>query len=479
MSKILIVDDEPNIVRVVALALQQTGHETQGAGSAAEALAKFDGGSVPDLVITDIRLGSGMNGLELLQAVLVRRPAMPVIVITAYGTIELAVEAMREGAFDFVRKPFDLEQLRQAVGNALASRRPADGASRGVSPAAGDGRDATAPPLHFSLLVGESAAMQRVYQWIEKVGRSDSSVLITGESGTGKELVARAIHGCSRRAAGPWVPLNCAALPAPLLESEMFGHAAGAFTGATRAKEGLFLAAHGGSLFLDEVGAMDLGIQSKFLRALQERKIRAVGETVDVSVDVRVIAATNESLEEKTARGLFREDLFFRINVIPIELPPLRHRLEDIPLVAEHFRRHQAAELGVDLRLADGVLPALAAYSWPGNIRELANAIACAAALCHDGLIRVTDLPPRISRGGAGLPLISAGIGADARLENPVSLRDYLRRKEVEYMGQILAHTGGNRAKAADLLGISRATFYRKLEEDGLAGSGPPLDPAL
>ena len=476
MSKIFIVDDEPNIVRVLALALQQTGYETRSAGSAEEALATFDGGGVPDLLITDIRLGNGMNGLELLHTVMVRWPAIPVIVITAYGTIELAVEAMREGAFDFVRKPFDLEQLRKVVGNALASRRPAAGATQGAPTADGNGPD-TPLPLHFDLLVGESAAMQRVYDWIEKVGRSDSSVLITGESGTGKELVARAIHGCSRRAGGPWVPLNCAALPTPLLESEMFGHAAGAFTGATHAKEGLFLAAHGGSLFLDEVGAMELGIQSKFLRALQERKIRAVGETVDVPVDVRVIAATNESLEEKTARGLFREDLFFRINVIPIELPPLRRRLEDIPLIVEHFRRHQAAELGINLRLDDGVLAGLAAYSWPGNIRELANAIACAAALCHDGLIRVTDLPPRICRGGAVFPPPSAGIAAEALSDTPVSLRDYLRRKEVEYMGQLLAHTGGNRAKAADLLGISRATFYRKLEEDGLTDGGAPPTP--
>ncbi len=467
MSKIFIVDDEPNIVRVLVLALQQAGYETRSAGSAEEALATFSGGGVPDLLITDIRLGSGMNGLELLHLVSARWPAIPVIVITAYGTIELAVEAMREGAFDFVRKPFDLDQLRKVVGNALASRRPVGGASQGVSTATGNELDAAAvPPLHFDLLIGESAAMQRVYDWIEKVGRSDSSVLITGESGTGKELVARAIHGCSRRAAGPWVPLNCAALPAPLLESEMFGHAAGAFTGATRAKEGLFLAAHGGSLFLDEVGAMEPGIQSKFLRALQERQIRAVGETVDVPVDVRVIAATNESLEEKTARGLFREDLFFRINVIPIELPPLRRRLEDIPLMVEHFRRHQAVELGLNLRLAEGVLAGLAAYSWPGNIRELANAIACAAALCHDGLIRVTDLPPRIGRGGTGVPSPVADFAAEAQSDTPVSLHDYLRRKEVEYMGQLLARTGGNRAKAADLLGISRATFYRKLEEE-------------
>lgn len=462
MARILLVDDEPNIVKVITACLQQARYDVVGAASGEEALA-FLGRDSVDLMITDLRLGRGMDGLALLHASLERHAKLPVILITAYGTIELAVEAMKEGACDFVRKPFKLDDLLRTVASALQR-------SGHAAPAASDAAAGEALP-HFGCLVGETPEMHRVYDWIERVARSDASVLIQGESGTGKELVARAIHNTSRRAAGPYVALNCAALPAPLLESEMFGHAAGAFTGATGAKDGLFIAAHGGTLFLDEIGSMDYGIQSKLLRVLQEHKVRRVGETEDVSVDVRVIAAANECLEAKKEAGTFREDLFYRISVIPIELPPLRYRVDDIRLLAEAFVKRESQVLRLSVALDPKALAALMAYSWPGNVRELSNAIACAAALCRDGRILPQDLPPRVAR-QAGFTKPPPTISGEAS-GTPMPLRDFLREKEREYVDLILQHTGGNRARAAELLGISRATFYRKLDADAVAAEEP------
>ena len=471
MSRILLVDDEPNIVKILTVCLTQSGHAVTGAASAEEALSRLEATEF-DLLISDVRLGSGMDGLGLLQASLSRRPELPVILITAYGTVELAVEAMKLGASDFIRKPFKLDELRHTVANSLARRSKMAAA---VSPPALT-EAAGGVPLHFGLMVGESAEMLLLYERIEKVAKSDASVLIQGESGTGKELVAQAIHRLSPRAAKPCVALNCAALPANLLESEMFGHAAGAFTGASHRKDGLFQAADGGTLLLDEISTMDAGLQSKLLRVLQERRVRRVGETTDMAVDVRVIAATNESLEETKEMGAFREDLFYRISVIPVELPPLRRHSGDIPLLVEHFLRLQAKAMGGELRLDDGVLGMLMRYSWPGNIRELGNAVACAATLCRDGLIRVEDLPPRISRRPAGPAVSPAGPAERFSVTGtPPPLRDFLRDKEREYMDMIIQHTGGNRVKAAEMLGISRATLYRKLEGD--TSVPPPSSP--
>ncbi len=459
----------------MAESLRMDGYEAFEASSAAAALEAMAKTRV-DLLVTDLRLGSGMDGFGLLQAALERRPDLPVIIITAYGTVELAVEAMRIGAADFVCKPFKMKNIKAAISQALQRRGHGAGGAADVVPASVPA-EASAP--HFGLLIGESPEMQRVCEWIGKVAKSDATVLIQGESGTGKELVARAIHRSSRRASGPLVALNCAALPANLLESELFGHAAGAFTGATRRKDGLFIAAHGGTIFLDEISTMDIGMQTKLLRVLQERVVRRVGETEDVPVDVRVIAATNESLEVRKDAGTFREDLFYRICVISFELPPLRYRTGDIPLLVEHFCRKQGELLGQPLSMDPDVLPSLLAYAWPGNVRELENAIACAAAPCHEGRVRASDLPPRIARAAAkggqpaaipAAPGTSAGAdGADA----PKSLHDFLRDKELEYLEQVLRHTGGNRAKAAELLGISRATFYRKLPEECAA---PPQE---
>ena len=451
MARVLLVDDEANVLKVLTALLQQADHEAVCAQSAEEALRLLKSEPV-ELVVSDVRLGAGMNGLELLHEVKTRHPRLPVVVITAYGTVELAVQAMKEGAFDFVRKPFKMAELLKVVNTALRHRR--------VSQAKGFVNSPSDVLYHFDSLVGDSAAMQRVYQMIERVGKTDTTVLIRGDSGTGKELVAKAIHSCSRRAKGPWVPVNCAALPAPLLESEIFGHAAGSFTGATQTRDGLFLAANRGTLFLDEVGSMDLAIQGKFLRALQERKIRRVGENVDVAADVRVIAATNEPLEAKRDAGEFREDLYYRISVIPIEVPALRERPEDIPLLVEHFCRANAEDMGHPITVGEGVMDRLAEYAWPGNIRELENAVACAATLSASGVVTVEDLPPNIA--GDTPRADRSAVHAIARGK---SLSEFLREKEKAYMELILKRTEGNRARAAELLGISRATLYRKLTE--------------
>jgi DNA-binding NtrC family response regulator len=455
MSKILIVDDEPNIVKVLKTVLEQADYEITGVGSGKAALKELACKEY-DLMICDLRLGKGMDGLELLQEARMRHHSLTVIMITAYGTVDVAVEAMKEGAYDFICKPFKLDALMATVKNAFhyhetsrASCLPAETAEPGDI------------PVHYGTLVGESAPMQEIYRLIERVGRSEATVLIQGESGTGKELVARAIHQSSPRASGPWVPMNCAALSATLLESEMFGHAMGAFTGATKTRDGLFLAANKGTLFLDEVAAMDLGVQSKLLRALQERKVKRIGENKDIPVDVRVIAATNEPLERMRDNGEFREDLYYRISVIPIRLPPLRQRMEDIPQIARKFCRLQSESLGVEIALSAEVLSVLMAYSWPGNVRELQNAMACAATLCQNGKIAIPDLPPHIRGALEEKPRDLSDEAGRGK-----SLREFLRLKEREYLEQILRRTDGNRVRAAEMLGISRATLYRKLPED-------------
>jgi DNA-binding NtrC family response regulator len=462
VSRILLVDDEPNILKVLGIALANDGHSTTAVLTAEEALHHLAGEPFAfDLLLTDVRLGAGMDGLALLQEAVQRRPNLPVLVMTAYGTIELAVEAMKLGASDFIRKPFKLAELQRAVATILAPTATATAQEEATATA----QEATAT-LHHGRLIGESPVMRQLYERLEKVAKSDANVLIEGESGTGKELAARAIHQLSRRRQAPWIALNCAALPANLLESEMFGHAAGAFTGATHRKDGLFLAANHGTLFLDEIGTLEFGLQSKLLRAIQERRVRRIGETEDIPIAVRVIAATNDSLETRTRAGTFREDLFYRLCVIPIEMPPLRRRAGDIPLLVRHFLDQQSRELGHPLCLEEGVMPILERYPWPGNIRELGNAIACAAALCHHGAIRPEDLPPRIAKVNTlAEDARRAAAATPASLaETPVSLRDYLRNREREYMELVLHRTGGNRVRAAELLGISRATLYRKLE---------------
>lgn len=462
MARILIVDDEPSILNVLTVFLCQHEHEVIAAGSAKEALELLAEKEV-DAMLVDLRLGPGLDGLELLHECLALRPNLPAIMMTAYGTIEVAVQAMREGADDFICKPFDLKALHERLETILR---------RTMSAATAVGENGL-PARHFGQLVGESEEMQRLYALIERVSRTDATVLIQGESGTGKELVAQAIHASGPRAQRPWVPLNCAAIPDSLLESEMFGHAAGAFTGATGSRDGLFMEANGGTLFLDEIGVMDFNLQGKLLRALQEGKVRRVGENRDLPVDVRVVAATNEPLEQKRDAGLFREDLYYRISVIPVHIPPLRHRKEDIPLLLAHCCDQQQRQLQVPITVAAGVLEELMAYPWPGNVREFQNAIACAAALCQDGVIRTNDLPPHVGRHATvARDLVAMREAAGATLGK--TLREFLREKEQLYMELVLERTGGNRARAADLLGISRATFYRKFPEVAGAEREPP-----
>ncbi|MFO7821654.1 MAG: sigma-54 dependent transcriptional regulator [Lentisphaeria bacterium] len=453
MATILLVDDEPSILKILQTYLRKADHETIPAGSAEEALQLFDGHDF-DLMIVDLRLGEGMDGLELMHELRALDPALPVIMITAYGTIEVAVQAMKEGAVDFITKPFEFKKLSSVISKALQV---------GKYTCGNTGEEVEEPPVHFDSLVGESEEMQRIYRIIEKVGPTNATVLIQGESGTGKELVAKAIQNVSNRNENAWVPLNCAAIPHNLLESELFGHAAGAFTGANQDRPGIFSEANGGTIFLDEIGVLDYGLQGKLLRVLQEGQLRPIGQNKDIPVNVRVIAATNDDLEEKKDVGEFREDLFYRLSVIPMEIPPLRHRRSDIPLVARYFARREASELGRDISFEEGVMETLCAYGWPGNIRELQNAIACAATLSETGVLRVEDFPPYIQ----GESKIMAEGDADYRatIQQGTSLRDFLHEKEHAYMEAVLEHTGGNRAKAADLLGISRATFYRKFPE--------------
>ncbi len=439
--------------------LSMKGYEIETVESVDEALKALVDSDF-DLMITDLKLGKGADGLDLLQEVRSRHRHVTAIMITAYGTVDVAVQAMKAGAFDFVTKPFKMDSLLKTVQNAFHHREIRKGCAEL------NGKEIT---LYFDRLVGDSEEMKKVYSLVKRVSRTDATVLIHGESGTGKELIAEALHRTSSRVNGPFIPLNCAALSPTLLESELFGHVAGAFTGATSSRDGLFIAADKGTIFLDEIESMDLGIQSKLLRVLQEKKVRRVGDTQLRPVDVRVLAATNESLEDKRDRGEFREDLYYRISVIPINLPPLRWRQEDIPLLVNYFCKMQANDLKQEIVCNPEVLDALQAYSWPSNVRELQNAIACAAALSEDGKIQLADLPPNI-RGdmiNAHAPQKSQQavlLEPDASsVENVESLRDYLQYKEREYIEQVLNKTRGDILKAAELLGISRATIYRKM----------------
>ncbi len=464
-QKILIVDDEPGIVKVLQAGLKRDGYYPLAASSGKEAVETLSTTAV-DLILLDLRLGKGINGFQTMQKIRETGSRTPIIMMTAYGNIETAVRALKAGACDFICKPFSLDDLRHLIREAL-QKRSLDSAA--FSEPSDDSEESTGVQCHFGYLIGESPEMRRVYRLIERSAPTDATVLIQGESGTGKELVARALHKHSRRADRPWVPLNCAAVPVSLLESEMFGHTSGAFTGARFERQGLFISASGGTLFLDEIGVMNLGLQGKLLRALQEGKVRRIGENQDTDVDVRVIAATNEKLEDKIQDGSFRTDLYYRVNVIPIELPPLRERGGDIVILAEEFKNQQSRKLGKEFRLAPCAINAIINYSWPGNVRELQNAVACAATLCDQYTIEVSDLPPHIAECGEENPMtvqetISAEDRAQADGEHQAPLDQYLKQKEREYIRKILQKTGGNRLQAAEILGISRTTLYRKYE---------------
>jgi DNA-binding NtrC family response regulator len=465
--------------------LRSEGHEVFPFNNANSALSALESIG-PELVITDLYLDkTGAQGLEILQKARALNPPAVVIMITGFGSIESAVEAMKRGAYDYLEKPFKVDELRLAVERALSYN---DAVSENVYL-----RKQLKKKYQFNQIIGAAPKMQEVFKMIERVADTDSTILIRGESGTGKELVAKALHFNSRRQFAPFVPINCSALPEHLLESELFGHRRGAFTGAVTDKKGLFQEADGGTIFLDEIGSMPATLQSRLLRALQEREVRRVGDNVPIFVNVRVVAASNEPLEERIKNGTFREDLYYRLNVIPIVLPSLRERVEDIPLLVNHFLREKvSSKEGQPFRISRAALAALSAHDWPGNVRELENAIERACALCEHHVIRVRDLPaalqkyarddeedasglasppPAMPQDGFAvgrLPEDALAVGGPCAPTQPTSgslepLKSFLREQELTYLNRALAQVGGNKEKAAELLGISVATLYRKL----------------
>lgn len=476
------------MVQMVTELLRADGHEVLPFTNGNAVLDALESQS-PELVITDLNLDkSRAQGMDILQKSRSLNPPPIVIVITAFGSVESAVQAMKDGAYDYLAKPFKLDDLRLCVRRALSYN---EAVSENLYL-----RKQLKDKYSLRHIIGAAPKMQEVFRLIERVADTDCTVLILGESGTGKELVARALHGCSRRQLAPFVPLNCAALPESLLESELFGHRRGAFTGAVQDKKGLFEEAAGGTLFLDEIGCMPALLQSRLLRVLQDKEVRRVGDNTPVYVNVRVLAATNAPLEKKIKDGSFREDLYYRLNVIPIPVPSLRERREDIPLIVAHFLKSKIdARSGKPFEVTRQAMACLSAFDWPGNVRELQNVIERACVLCESHLIRVADLPPALQTAAARLSEDTASEAASANpaaraaedavypLNYPVeansrpaapataatplpSLKDFIREQELVFLNRALSETGGDKEKTAAMLGISLATLYRKMAGD-------------
>ena len=459
-SRVLIVDDEPDMLENCSRLLSRQGYACLTAENGRAALAILER-ERPDLLLTDLKMPE-MDGMALMHHAHEVDPDLPVIMITGFASIESAVVAVREGAFDYLPKSFSVDQLRVAVERALRHR--------GLQVENRNLRQQLKQTLGLENVVGRSPAMTQVFELVKKAARSEANILVLGESGTGKELIARAIHANSPRASGPFVPVDCASLPEQLLESELFGHEKGAFTGAVRTKTGLVEAAHRGTLFLDEIGDLPASLQVKLLRALQERQIRRVGGTGLVDVDVRVVSATNRNLAETIAKGQFREELYYRINVIAIRLPPLRDRAGDVRLLAHTFLKRYGQErvTGLDEAAAE----ALERYPWPGNVRELQNVIERACALADGPKVTVKDLPEHVlhagprpaapEAGGAG-PAPELGSGADLTLK--AAKEQWLQVLEVSYLRDLLARHDGNVSSAAKAAGIDRKTFHRLINK--------------
>ncbi|RMH42647.1 MAG: sigma-54-dependent Fis family transcriptional regulator [Deltaproteobacteria bacterium] len=447
-GRILVVDDEANARTALAELLKDEGYDVETAADAFKALGKVDSFG-PHLVVTDLKM-PGMDGLDLLAKLRERGEPCEIVVMTAFGAVDTAVEAMRRGAADYLTKPLNFEELALVVERVLQQQR--------LRSEAEQLRARLARRFHLDNLVGDSPQMQQVYQVVQQVAPSRATVLITGESGTGKELVAAALHQHSPRAAGPFIKLHCAALAETLLESELFGHERGAFTGAVARRDGRFQLANGETLFLDEIGEISPATQVKLLRFLQEREFERVGGTETIKVDVRVIAATNKDLAEEVRAGRFREDLYYRLNVVSIEMPALRDRPGDIPLLANHFLRRFAEENG---KSVDGFTPAaldaLEAYDWPGNVRELENAVERAVVLARGPLVDVTELPAAVRKQRA--PAESAAAGA------PPIPGSTLADIERYAILQTLESVGGSTSKAAAILGVSVRKIQYKLQE--------------
>jgi DNA-binding NtrC family response regulator len=452
--RVLIVEDEPLMRSIIVQLARSESYEVFEAASAETAFGIFEKEKI-DLAILDLNLTSGGSGLELLKRMRAIDPEMMGIIVTAYASVESAVEALHEGAYDYITKPFANEHLKAVVGKALEAK-ALFRENRYL-------RQELREKYRFENIIGKGDAIEQVFRMMEKVARTDSSVLITGESGTGKELVARAIHFTSERSAGRFLPINCGALPENLLESELFGYKKGAFTGAGQDKLGLLKAADKGTVFFDEIGELPLLLQVKLLRALQERECYPLGSNDPVSFDVRVLCATNKNLDAEAKAGRFREELLYRINVININLPPLRDRKDDIPLLANHFLRKSEKSLGrIALRFSKGAMRLLINYPWPGNVRELENTIERAAILAETDVIHSHDLPDKLR---------SPSTAAVANLESSGLTLEELER---EHIKRVLEKTEGDKAKAAQVLGIHLSTLYRKVQRYRLDDVGMP-----
>jgi DNA-binding NtrC family response regulator len=448
---LLFVDDEPALRTLMAERLGERGFEVVQADSGEKALELLDQFAF-DILITDLRM-PGVDGMRVIEAARERYPGIVAIVISGYGTLKDAVDATKRGASDFIAKPFQFDELLQKVQKAIEELRlRSENAYL---------RSQLEERYQFGGILGRSRPMQSLFQMLETVARSNSTILVTGETGTGKEVVARAIHHNSPRRAHRFVALNCSAIPETLLEAELFGHVRGAFTGAVGTRQGRFEQAHKGTLFLDEVGTMSVALQMKLLRALQEREFERVGDNQTIKVDVRVIAATNSDLARMVAEGAFREDLYYRLNVIPIELPPLRERRDDIPLLVQHFLKKFSPN--ETLEVSQSAMRALMAYHWPGNVRQLENAVERVVALSAGKTdISSADLPPEIQTTpqAAAPPYVEFP-------EDGLDLPHYLASIERDLIRRALDRTGGNRNKAADLLRIKRTTLVEKLKRIG------------
>jgi two-component system, NtrC family, response regulator AtoC len=449
VARVLIVDDEPDIRVIVRRVVERLGHRTAEAGDGLEGIRALEGGGF-DLVVSDLRMPKA-DGLAVLRKAREVPQRVPVIVLTASTLIADCVDAMRAGALNFLVKPFDPNELKAVIEVALAQGQP------GPRVAATRTKDLAEPQ---AILVGDSPGLRGVIDIVGQVAPTDATVLLLGESGTGKEVVARLVHAFSSRVGRPLIAVNCGALPEGLVESELFGHARGAFTGATEARAGKFVEADGGTLFLDEISELPAPAQVKLLRVLQDKTVTPVGEAKAKAVNTRVVAASNRNLELLVKEGRFRADLFFRLNVVPIELPALRERSEDVPPLAQHFLASANRRCQKNVVLSDAALLALQLYSWPGNVRELENLIERMTILNRTGVIGVDDLPPSVRDGAGEL----AGAAAETPADGAIDLVATLARIEAALIDRALRAAGGNKTRAAELLGLSRTTLLDKLK---------------
>jgi two-component system response regulator HydG len=464
MAHVLIIDDHDSMRDGLELLLRKRGHRTRSAEGGQVGLDLLEEERA-DLVITDLRMAR-VDGMQVLQRVRERSPETDVLVITGYGTVETAVEAMKNGATDFITKPFSWEEFAVKVERILKDREERERLRKeNVALRVENAWLRQDVQVRYGEIVGDSGAMQDVFRWVERVARSDSTAMIYGESGTGKELVARAIHASSGRRDGPFIRVNCGALSEGLLDSELFGHEKGAFTGAERLRRGRFELAHGGTLFLDEISTIAPTTQVRLLRVLQERELERVGGEETIPVDVRIVAATNTPHDELRKQGSFREDLFFRLHVVPVTIPPLRERRDDIPVLVSHFIEKLRERTGSPVRaVSPAALARLTEYRWPGNVRELENVIERSLVMAEGDVIDVTDLPP-LSANGNG----DGGVDAEAALpEGGMDLPRVVDGMEERLIREALSRAQGVKAEAARLLGLKPSALYYKLEKYGI-----------